>query len=89
MLVLLWLVICRHVHAQQQRSSRAAEVDTPQGLIDAVDSGAEHVHITEHLDLRNIDGQHDGALIYNPESLMSLTVRPSPYACRTHFDQND
>jgi hypothetical protein len=83
--LLVWLAVCGRAHAQQQRSGKAVVVTTPQQLRNAIDSGAAHVHITEHLDLRDLEsdaressllaGLDEISLIYNPPELMSLTVR--------------
>ena len=85
--LLVWLAVCGRAHAQQQRSGKAVVVTTPQQLRNAIDSGAAHVHITEHLDLRDLESDaressllaglpvDEISLIYNPPELMSLTVR--------------
>ena len=82
--LLVWLAVCGRAQAQQQRSDKAVVVTTPQQLRNAIDSGAAHVHITEHLDLRDLETDardpDNDALISDPPELVSLTVRYQAYA---------
>ena len=70
-------------------------VDVAEELKQAIDGGAAHVHITQHLDLRslplalpppNCTGDCEAkTLFWGPSKLQSLTVRSSvPYYVPVH-----
>jgi hypothetical protein len=78
-------VVASPVNSQNSPGGRIANVRTPEMLKQAIDGGAAHVHITEHLDLRSLPlaappsdcTGNCGAktLFWGPPKLQSLSVR--------------
>ena len=74
------LLIC--VAARPSVSAQDANVTvvaTPGQLGEAMRSGTQHIHITQHMDIRGLPtserGTFDPILFYAPSNLSSLTVR--------------
>lgn len=70
-------------------SDQVVVVATPQQLKQAIDRGAKHVHVTGHMDLRELPAAPDpvdcsrecaSVLFWGPPALQSLTVRHSAAA---------
>lgn len=79
---LLLAALCAFLGAQLAAAMCATEVSTALQLKAAIDDGVEHIHITEHLDLRGLKPHrtavlHDVAdtLFTLPATLRSVTVR--------------
>jgi hypothetical protein len=87
--MLLSYAICLAAPAGEQTagSGSATVVTTAQEFADAIADGAQHVHITKHLDLRGLPGSKFSreckqlgnkcppSLINNPANMTSMTVR--------------
>lgn len=86
-IAVLLALLCTQLISRSGAAMAAAveRVGTAQQLQDAIDRGAEHVHVTEHLDLRELPNAPDpedcGSAcapvhFWGPPALRSLTVCP-------------
>lgn len=82
-LALLAVQLC-WLPSQAQSNPGVREVSTADDLREAVQGGAEHVLITDHLDLSDLPGLRNSQPYpkpFNPgTSLQSVRVRPHPVA---------
>lgn len=62
---------------QQSLHAEVTVVATPQQLLDAVDGGARHIEIREHLDLTTVlplSGPDPYAMLWRLETALSMSV---------------
>jgi hypothetical protein len=85
--VIAWL-LCAATLVSSQAAVSVTRVSTPQQLKAAIDGGASHVHITNHLDLTALPtaplafGSKVQALFRVGDSLQSVTVRVNALNCQ-------